>query len=150
MYLHTIQYDKRLSLLPSYVVIWPLLTPKVLTNQPLPRIPGSMNDASRSVQILYSKPCLKRPRKTEDHKLVFKTVYRLMQVKSIAEHSAKLSTFIKLPFVLKTLFCLFLTGRLRVRCTINRSHSTPCKKAEFEHLQIFPGHCLDFFLPVSG
>ena len=32
-----------------------------------------------------------------------------------------------------------------VRCTINRSHSTPCKKAEFEHLQIFPGHCLDFF-----
>ena len=38
----------------------------------------------------------------------------------------------------------------RVRCTINRSHSTPCKKAEFEHLQIFPGHCLDFFLSVSG
>ena len=22
--------------------------------------------------------------------------------------------------------------------------------AEFEHLQIFPGHCLDFFLSVSG
>ena len=38
----------------------------------------------------------------------------------------------------------------RVRCTINRSHSTPCKKAEFEHLQIFPGHCLDFVLSVSG
>ena len=38
----------------------------------------------------------------------------------------------------------------RVRCTINRPHSTPCKKAEFEHLQIFPGHCLDFSLPVSG
>ena len=38
----------------------------------------------------------------------------------------------------------------RVRCTINRSHSTPCKMAEFEHLQIFPGHCLDFFLSVSG
>ena len=37
-----------------------------------------------------------------------------------------------------------------VRCTINRSHSTPCKKAEFEHLQFFPGHCLDFFLSVSG
>ena len=37
-----------------------------------------------------------------------------------------------------------------VRCTINRSHSTPCKKAEFEHLQIFPGHCLAFFLSVSG
>ena len=42
------------------------------------------------------------------------------------------------------------TDSNRVRCTINRSHSTPCKKAEFEHLQIFPGHCLDFFLPVSG
>ena len=38
----------------------------------------------------------------------------------------------------------------RVRCTINRSHSTPCKKAEFEHLQFFPGHCLDFFLSVRG
>ena len=38
----------------------------------------------------------------------------------------------------------------RVRCTIKRSHSTPCKKPEFEHLQIFPGHCFDFFLPVSG
>ena len=40
--------------------------------------------------------------------------------------------------------------RIWVRCTINRSHLTPCKKAEFEHLQIFPGHCLDFFLSVSG
>ena len=37
-----------------------------------------------------------------------------------------------------------------VRCTIYRSLSTPCKKAEFQHLQIFPGHCLDFFLHVSG
>ena len=48
------------------------------------------------------------------------------------------------------LFFLFLIKNMRVRCTINRSHSTPCKKAEFEHLQIFPGHCLDFFLSVSG
>ena len=39
---------------------------------------------------------------------------------------------------------------IRVRCTINRSHSTPCKKAELEHLQFFSGHCLDFFLSVSG
>ena len=45
---------------------------------------------------------------------------------------------------------IFNMRRLWVRCTINRSHSTPCKKAEFEHLQIFPGHCLDFFLSVSG
>ena len=47
-------------------------------------------------------------------------------------------------------FPLTFSYRVRVRCTINRSHSTPCKKAEFEHLQIFPGHCLDFFLSVSG
>ena len=46
-------------------------------------------------------------------------------------------------------FSIFIP-REWVRCTINRSHSTPCKKAEFEHLQIFPGHCLDFFLSVSG
>ena len=44
----------------------------------------------------------------EDHKLVFKTEYRLMQVKSLTnaprEHSANLSTFIELPipFVFKT------------------------------------------------
>ena len=29
------------------------------------------------------------------------------------EHSAILSTFIKLPFSITTLFCLFLSGRLR-------------------------------------
>ena len=34
--------------------------------------------------------------------LVFKTDYRLMQVKSIAEHSAIASTFIQLPFSIKT------------------------------------------------
>ena len=42
-------------------------------------------------------------------KIVFKTDYSLMQVKSIAEcskrdHSAILSTFIKLPVVIKTFF----------------------------------------------
>ena len=49
-------------------------------------------------------------------KNVFKTDCPLMQVESIAEcskHSAILSTFIKLPFVIKILFCLFLSGRLR-------------------------------------
>ena len=42
----------------------------------------------------------------KDRKLVFKTNYRLMQVKSITEclreHYAILLTFIKLPFVIKT------------------------------------------------
>ena len=61
---------------------------------------------------MYSKTCLKRPLK-KDLKLVFKTNYRLMHAKSITEweHSAILSTCIKLPFVFKTLFCLFLSGR---------------------------------------
>ena len=47
-------------------------------------------------------------------------------------------------------FSFFHLLSYRVRCTINRYHSTPCKKAEFERLQFFPGHCLDLFLSVSG
>ena len=42
-------------------------------------------------------------------KLVFKTDYRLMQVYNIAECSTILSTFIKLPFVINIMFCLFLS-----------------------------------------
>ena len=38
--------------------------------------------------LMYSKSCLKRPLK-EDQKLVFKTDYHLMQVKSIAESSSR-------------------------------------------------------------
>ena len=34
--------------------------------------------------------------------LIKKTDYHIMQVKSIAEHSAILLTFFKLPFVVKT------------------------------------------------
>ena len=33
----------------------------------------------------------------------------------------------------------------RVRCRIHRSHSTPCKKAEFEHLQFFQDIAWTFF-----
>ena len=55
------------------------------------------------------KPCpldimLQNGHSQKDRKLVFKTNYCLMQVKSIVEHSAILSTFIKLPFVIKILF----------------------------------------------
>ena len=57
---------------------------------------------------LYSKTCHK-----EDQKLLFKTDYSLMQVKSIAECSAILSTFFDLPFYFKTFVLLFLSGRLR-------------------------------------
>ena len=55
----------------------------------------------------------------KDQKMVFKTDYSLMQVKSIAECikrfkiSALLSTCIKVPSVFRPLFCLVLSGRLR-------------------------------------
>ena len=65
----------------------------------------------------YSKTCLKRPLE-EDQKLLFKTAYRLMQVKSIAECSKgsilqyfRPSLSHHLP--VRSLFCLFLCGRLR-------------------------------------
>ena len=54
---------------------------------------------------------LQKGHSQKDQKLVFKTNYCLMEVKCIAEHSAILSTFIKLPFALRSLFCLFLSGR---------------------------------------
>ena len=56
---------------------------------------------------LYSKTFLKRPLKKEDQKLVIKTDYPLMQVKSI------LSTIIKQPLVIKTFVLSILSGRLR-------------------------------------
>ena len=47
----------------------------------------------------YSITCLKWPLKKKTKNMFFKTDYRLMQVKVL--HSAILSTFIKLPFVIK-------------------------------------------------
>ena len=67
--------------------------------------------------ILYTvKPVLSGHLK-RTLKLVFKTDYRLMQVRSIAEcskgeHSAILSTFIKLPF--KTFVLYIFSGRFRI------------------------------------
>ena len=63
----------------------------------------------------YSKTCVKRPISKRSN-IVFKTNYRLMQVKSIAkyskgEHSATRSTFSKLPFVIKTFVLSILSGR---------------------------------------
>ena len=65
----------------------------------------------------YSKTCLKRSLKKKTE-IGCQVDYCLMQVKSIAEcskgeHSAILSTFIKLPFAIKTFVCLFLSGHLR-------------------------------------
>ena len=56
----------------------------------------------------YSKTCVKRSLQ-KYQKLVSKTNYRLMQVKSTGgEHSAILLTFIKLPFLINV---FFLSGR---------------------------------------
>ena len=82
------------------------------------------------------------------------TKYRYLdQAKTNDVHNFQVLTLVKCTntILAKTRIVLSkVIGHIRVRCTINRSHSTPCKKAEFEHLQIFPGHCLDFFLSVSG
>ena len=63
------------------------------------------------------KPVLSGHAVKKKKKLAFKTNYHLMQVKVLQnaprEHSAILLTFIKLPFVLRPLSCLFLTGRFR-------------------------------------
>ena len=54
--------------------------------------------------MTYSKTCV-NSHSQKDRKLVFKTNYHLIKVKSIAEcskgHSATFLTFIKLPFVTK-------------------------------------------------
>ena len=68
----------------------------------------------RSHLIIYSETCLKK----EDQKLVFKTEYRLMQVKSIADCSkgSIMQYFrpsLSYHLSLRSLFCLFLSGRLR-------------------------------------
>ena len=65
--------------------------------------------------FIYSKICVKRPL-SKDRKLVFKTNYRLMQVKSVAKCSKaiilqyfRLSLSYNLP--LRSLFCIFLSCR---------------------------------------
>ena len=72
----------------------------------------------------YSRTCLKWPLKKKT-KIGFQDrmlpnagqMYcRMLQ----GEHSAILSTFIKLPFVNKIFFFLFLSGRLRFYCTTDQ------------------------------
>ena len=69
--------------------------------------PANKKDSKTCVKL----PLSKRPEIVFTDPSVFQTNYRLMKVKSIAEcskrskeHSAILSTFIKLPFVIKILF----------------------------------------------
>ena len=64
--------------------------------------------------LLYSKTCLKQALK-KDQKLIFKTDYRLMLVKSIAECSkgSILQCFkpsLSYHLSLRSLFCLFLVA----------------------------------------
>ena len=70
------------------------------------------------MKFKYSKTCVKRPL-SKRQKIVFKTDYRLMQVKSIAD-SAILSTFVKLSFVFKDIVLSifrwpFYTGFTEIR-----------------------------------
>ena len=72
--------------------------------------------------VTYSKTCLKGPLKRRQ-KLFFKTDYRLMVVKSIAEcsngeHSALLLTFIKLPFAIKTFVLSIFEWRFKTGFTV--------------------------------
>ena len=62
----------------------------------------------------YSKTCI-NSHSQKDRKLVFKTNYRLMQVKSIAECSKGsilqyIQPSLKYQLSLRSLFCLFLSG----------------------------------------
>ena len=66
---------------------------------------------------MYSKTCLKRSLEKKT-KIGFQCQSSLNAGQKYCrmlqwEHSAILSTYIKLPSVIKTLFCLFLSGRLR-------------------------------------
>ena len=75
------------------------------------------NHSTVNLTLLYSKTCLKWPLKKEQ-KLVSKIDYRLMQVKSIAECSKRAfcNTFdlsLSYHLWLRSLFCLFLSGRFR-------------------------------------
>ena len=87
-----------------------------------------------TIKMAYSKTCLKRPLKTKTKNCFFKIDYRLMQVKSIAEcskHSAILSTFIKPPFVFKTIVLSIFDWPLKtgftviiwLRCEVNGQSS---------------------------
>ena len=69
-----------------------------------------------NLRLCLLRPIQKKPvsncHSQKDRKLVFNNIYRLIQAKSIAEmlqgeHSAILSTFIKLPFVIEIFVCLF-------------------------------------------
>ena len=87
------------------------------TAQVYPGLPGSQATGVPN----YSKTCLKQPHKKRDQrrsKLVFRTDYHLMQVKSILECSKKsilqyIQPLLSYHLSFRSLFCLFLCGCLR-------------------------------------
>ena len=86
----------------------------------------------------YSKTCVKRPL-SKRPKMVFKTDYRLMQVKSIAESSKgsilqHLRPVLSYSLSLRPLCCLFLSGRFYTGFTVDE---ILILKAEV--LMIYPG-----------
>ena len=66
--------------------------------------------------VMYSKTCVKRP--LSDRKLGSKTNYFLMQINKMPEHSAILSTFIKLPFVLNIFALSIFEWPLKTELTV--------------------------------
>ena len=98
------------------------------------------------LHILYSKACLKRPLSKrpkngfQGQLLLYagQKYYRMLQ----REHSAILSTFIKLPDI-KNLFCLFLSGCLRqVLLYVSRGHSWRANRLGTKQFANIPLTCL--------
>ena len=76
---------------------------------------------------VYSKTCLKQPL-SKSPKIGFQDQLSLNAGQKYCrmlqwEHSAILSTFIKLPFSLRSLFCLFLSGRFTQAFTVCNFYS---------------------------
>ena len=67
-----------------------------------------------NLPVITLKTCLKQFSNAKDQTLAFKTDYRLMQIKVLQnvprEHSAILTTFIKLPFVFNIFVLSILSG----------------------------------------
>ena len=83
----------------------------------------------RELADTYSKTCVTLPL-SKRPKMVFKTDYGLMQVKSIAEcskgkHSAILLTFIKLPVVIKTFVLSIFEWPFHTGFTVLHKESFP-------------------------
>ena len=94
-----------------------IMSPCVLLRHNLCRVSYNVSALSMvSIVDMYSKTCLKRPHKKKT-KLVFKTDYRLMQVKSFAEYNGSILQYFRASLSnhlsLISWFCLFLSGRLR-------------------------------------